>query len=152
MLTHAHSEIVQASPGRSSHIRHQNALTERARKDAVQGLGNTNISIAAFKVKSRLNRSVPLFVRHEQQLCSTDQQGKSYPEIIPSPFITVICFREEGMIQSFHKSHVKKPESGPLSDWIGKNMDDLRCSDWPKCRHPLAVVDFSLHLCLQNEQ
>ena len=56
------------------------------------------------------------------------------------------------MIQSFHKSHVKKPESGPLSDWIGKNMDDLRCSNWPKCRHPLAVVDFSLHLCLQNEQ
>ena len=45
---------------------------ERARKDAVQGLGNTNISIAAFKVKSRLNRSVPLFVRHEWQLCSTD--------------------------------------------------------------------------------
>ena len=112
MLTHAHSKIVQASPGHSSQIRHQNALTERAWKDAVQGLGNTNISIAAFKVKSRLNRSVPLFVRHEQQLCSTDQQGKSYPEIIPSPFITVICFREEGMIQSFHKSHAKKPESG----------------------------------------
>ena len=152
MLTHAHSKIVYASPGRSSHICHQNALTERAWKDAVQGLGNTNISIAAFKVKSRLNRSVPLFVRHEQQLCSTDQQGKSYPEIIPSPFITVICFREEGMIQSFHKSHAKKPESGPLSDWIGKNMDDLRCSDWPKCRHPLVVVDFSLHLCLHNEQ
>ena len=58
----------------------------------------------------------------------------------------------EGMIQSFHKSHAKKPESGPLSDWIGKNMDDLRCSDWPKCRHPLVVVDFSLHLCLHNEQ
>ena len=152
MLTHSHSKIVYASPGRSSHICHQNALTERAWKDAVQGLGNTNISIAAFKVKSRLNRSVPLFVRHEQQLCSTDQQGKSYPEIIPSPFITVICFREEGMIQSFHKSHAKKPESGPLSDWIGKNMDDLRCSDWPKCRHPLVVVDFSLHLCLHNEQ
>ena len=62
MLTHAHSKIVYASPGRSSHICHQNALTERAWKDAVQGLGNTNISIAAFKVKSRLNRSVPLFV------------------------------------------------------------------------------------------
>ena len=152
MLTHAHSEIVQASPGHSSQIRHQNALTERAWKDAVQGLGNTNISIAAFKVKSRLNRSVPLFVRHEWQLCSTDQQGKSYPKIIPSPFITVICFCEEGMIQSFHKSHAKKPESGPLSDWIGKNMVDLRCSDWPKCRHPLVVVDFSLHLCLHNEQ
>ena len=149
---HAHSEIVQASPGRSSQIRHQNALTERAWKDAVQGLGNTNISIAAFKVKSRLNRRVSLFVRHEWQLCSTDQQGKSYPEIIPSPFITVICFREEGMIQSFHKSHAKKPESGPLSDWTGKNMDDLHCSDWPKCRHPLVVVDFSLHLCLHNEQ
>ena len=40
MLTHAHSEIVYASPGRSSRIRHRNALTERAWKDAVQGLGN----------------------------------------------------------------------------------------------------------------
>ena len=46
----------------------------------------------------------------------------------------------------------KKPESGLFSDWIGNNMDDLRCSDWPKCRHPLVVVDFSLHFCLRNEQ
>ena len=44
MLTHAHSEIVQASPGRSSRIRHRNALTERAWKDPVQGLGNRRIS------------------------------------------------------------------------------------------------------------
>ena len=44
MLTHAHSEIVKASPGRSSRIRHQNALTERAWKDAVQGLGNVRSS------------------------------------------------------------------------------------------------------------
>ena len=35
------------------------------------------------------------------------------------------------------------PESGPFSDWIGNNADDLRCSDWPKWRHPLVVVDFS---------
>ena len=41
MLTHAHSEIVQASPGCSSRIRHRNALTERVWKDAVQGLGNS---------------------------------------------------------------------------------------------------------------
>ena len=27
-------------------------------------------------------------------------------------------------------------------------MDDLCCSDWPKCRHPLVVVDFSPHFCL----
>ena len=33
LFTHAHSEIVLASPGRSSRIRHQ-ALTERAWKDA----------------------------------------------------------------------------------------------------------------------
>ena len=27
---------------------------------------------------------------------------------MPSPFISVICFREEGMIQFFHRSHAKK--------------------------------------------
>ena len=43
----------------------------------------------------------------------------------------------------------KKPESGLFSDWIGNNTDDLRCSDWPKRRHPLVVVDFSLHFCLR---
>ena len=47
----------------------------------------------------------------------------------------------------------KKPESGLFSDWIGNNTDDLRCSDWPKGRYPLVVVDFSLHVCLRiNEQ
>ena len=39
MITHAHSEIVKASPGSSSRIRHRNGLTERAWKDAEQGLG-----------------------------------------------------------------------------------------------------------------
>ena len=57
------------------------------------------------------------------------------------------------MIHIFHRSHAKKPESGLFSVWIGINTDDLRCSDWPKCRHPLVVVDFSLHFCLRiNEQ
>ena len=56
------------------------------------------------------------------------------------------------MIHFFVGSHVKMPESGLFSDWIGNNTDDLRCSDWPKCRHPLVVVDFSLHFCLRNEQ
>jgi len=37
-----------------------------------------------------------------------------------------------------------------FSDWIGNNTDDLRCSDWPKGRHPLVVVDFSLHFCLRD--
>ena len=53
---------------------------------------------------------------------------------MPSPFISVIYFRKEGMIQSPHRSHAKKPESGLLSDWIGTgadyligiNTDDLR--------------------------
>ena len=45
MLTHAHSEIVYASLGRSSRIRHRNALTERAWKDAVQGLGKTRSTL-----------------------------------------------------------------------------------------------------------
>ena len=46
------------------------------------------------------------------------------------------------MIHFFYRSHAKKSESGLFSDWIGNNTDDLRCSDWPKCRHPLVVVDF----------
>ena len=50
------------------------------------------------------------------------------------------------MIHFFHRSHAKRPESG-------NNTDDLRCSNWPKCHHPLVVADFSLHFCLRiNEQ
>ena len=56
------------------------------------------------------------------------------------------------MIHFFHRSHAKKPESGLFSDWIGNNTDDLRYFDWPKSRHPLVVVNFSLHFCLRNEQ
>ena len=70
----------------------------------------------------------------------------------PLPIIPLSLSREEGMIHFFVGSHVKKPESGLFSDWIGNNTDDLRCSDWPKCRHPLVVVDFSLHFCLRHEQ
>ena len=82
--------------------------------------------------------------------------GMSSPSLRSCPlpsFISVICFREKGMIHFFYRSHAKKPESGLFSDWIGNNTDDLRCSDWPKCRHPLVVVDFSLHFCWHiNEQ
>ena len=70
----------------------------------------------------------------------------------PLPIIPLCLSREEGIIHFFVGSHVKKPESGLFSDWIGNNTDDLRCSNWPKCRHPLVVVDFSLHFCLRNEQ
>ena len=56
------------------------------------------------------------------------------------------------MIHLFVGSHVKKPESGLFSDWIGNNTNDLCRSDWPKSRHPLVVVNFSLHFCLHNEQ
>ena len=70
----------------------------------------------------------------------------------PLPIIPLCLSRDEGMIHFFVGSHVKKPESGLFSDWIGNNKDDLRCSNWPKCRHPLVVVDFSLHFCLRNEQ
>ena len=38
-----------------------------------------------------------------------------------------------------HRSHAKKPESRLFPYWIGNNTDDLRCSDWPKRRHPLVV-------------
>ena len=57
------------------------------------------------------------------------------------------------MIHFFHRSHAKKPESGLFSDWIGNNMDDLRCSHWPKRRHLLVVVDFSLHFaCVMSTE
>ena len=55
------------------------------------------------------------------------------------------------MIHFFHRSHAKQPESGLFSDWMGNNTDDLRCSDWPKCRHLLVAVDFSLPFCLRNQ-
>ena len=42
------------------------------------------------------------------------------------------------MIHFFQRSHAKKRESGLFSDWIGNNTDDLRCSDWPGCGHPLV--------------
>ena len=70
----------------------------------------------------------------------------------PLPIIPLCLSQEEGMIHFFVGSHVKKPEYGLFSDWIGNNTDDFRCSDWPKRRHPLVVVDFSLHFCLLNEQ
>ena len=70
----------------------------------------------------------------------------------PLPINPLCLSREEGMIHFFVGSHVKKPQSGLFSDWIGNNTNDLRRSDWPKCRHPLVVVDFSLHFCLRNEQ
>ena len=55
------------------------------------------------------------------------------------------------MIHFFDGSHVKMPDSGLFSDWIGNNANDLRRFDWPKCSHPLVVViDFSLHFCLRN--
>ena len=59
----------------------------------------------------------------------------------PLPIIPLSLSREEGIIHFFVGSHVKKPESGLFSDWIGNNTDDLRCSNWPKCRHPLVVVE-----------
>ena len=70
----------------------------------------------------------------------------------PLPIIPLCLSREESMIHFFVRSNVKKPESGLFSDWIGNNTDDLRYSNWPKCRYPLVVVDFSVHFCLHNEQ
>ena len=44
----------------------------------------------------------------------------------PLPIIPLSLSREEGMIHFFVGSHVKKPESGLFSDWIGNNTNDLR--------------------------
>ena len=84
----------------------------------------------------------------------TEGRGSFNPSLrsCPLPIIPLCLSREDGMIHFFVGSHVKKPESRLFSDWIGNNADDLRCSNWPKCRHPLVVVDFSLHFCLRNEQ
>ena len=79
-------------------------------------------------------------------------QGRVSLRSCPLPILPLCLSREDGMIHFFVGSHVKKPESGLFPDWIGNNTNDLRCSDWPKCRHPLVVVDFSLHFCLRNEQ
>ena len=49
------------------------------------------------------------------------------------------------MIHFFDGSHVKMPDSGLFSDWIGNNANDLRRFDWPKCRHPLVVVKVAEH-------
>ena len=38
-------KVFEASPGRSSRIRHRNALTERAWKDAVKGLGKSFLTL-----------------------------------------------------------------------------------------------------------
>ena len=47
----------------------------------------------------------------------------------------------------------KKARIWTFSDWIGNNMDDLRCSHWPKRRHLLVVVDFSLHFaCVMSSE
>ena len=91
---------------------------------------------------------------HFKQLPTPVPKGWNCPSLrsCPLPIIPLSLSREEGMIHFFVGSHVKKPESGLFSDWIGNNTDDLRCSDWPKCRHPLVVVDFSLHFCLRHEQ
>ena len=39
----------------------------------------------------------------------------------PLPIIPLCLSREEGMIHFFVGSHVKKPESGLFSDWIGNH-------------------------------
>ena len=44
----------------------------------------------------------------------------------------------------------KKATIWTFFDWIGNNEDDLRCSDWPKWRHPFNV-DFSLHFWISKE-
>ena len=83
----------------------------------------------------------------EKRNCEGSLRSCSLLPIIP------LCFsREEGMIHFFVGSHVRSQNLDFFSDWTGNNKDDLRCSDWPKCRHPLVVVDFSLHFCLRNEQ
>ena len=59
----------------------------------------------------------------------------------PLPISPLCLSREEGMIHLFVGSHVKMSESGLFPDWIGNNTNDLRRFDWPKCRHPLVVVN-----------
>ena len=106
-----------------------------------------SIRFVSFLFQGSLLVIVIMIDGSEKRNCEGSLRSCPLLPIIPS------CFsREEGMIHFFVGSHVKKPESGLFSDWIGNNTDDLRCSNWPKCRHPLVVVDFSQHFCLRNEQ
>ena len=102
-------------------------------------------SIENFKIISNLG---PL-QRMSRMTKHVSKAGKVDPSLrsCPLPIIPLGLSREEGMIHFLVGSHVKKPESGLFSDWIGNNTDDLRFSNWPKCSHPLVVVDFSLHFC-----
>ena len=61
-------------------------------------------------------------------------------------------FSEGGHDTFFSQITCKKARIWTFSDWIGNNTDDLRFSNWPKCRHSLVVVDFSLHFCFRDEQ
>ena len=125
-----------------SQIRHRNAVTEIAWEDAVEGLGMA-MSIFQFL---RLSTKFLAVLRLSVNPIETSLRS------CPLPIIPLSLSREEGMIHFFVGSQVKKPESGLFSERIGNNTDDLRCSNWPKCRHPLVVVDFSLHFCLRHEQ
>ena len=75
-----------------------------------------------------------------------------YPEIMPSRYYPFMSLTGRGHDTFFCRITCKNARIWTFSDWIGNNTDDLRCSDCPKCRHPLVVVDFSLHFCLRNEQ
>ena len=75
MLTHAHSEIVLASPNRSSRIHHQNALTERAWKDAVQGLGNSHPMTTVIQT---CDYYTTVYNRAEDEACYLVSQSKCF--------------------------------------------------------------------------
>ena len=51
------------------------------------------------------------------------------------------------MIHFFDGSHVKMPDSGLFSDWIGNNANDLRRFDWPK-----LMMQFDTGYKLQKRQ
>ena len=59
--------------------------------------------------------------------------------------VAVVDAKGGGHDTFVHRSHAKKSEYRLFPDWIGNNTDNSRCSDWPKRRHPLIFVDFSLH-------
>ena len=70
----------------------------------------------------------------------------------PLPIIPLCLSREEGMIHFFVGSHVKKARIWTFLWLDRKQYRWFALFHWPKCRHLLVVVDFSLHFCLRNEQ
>jgi len=99
--------------GRSSQVRHRNALTEKAREDAVKGIGKLN-SMRFWSMKGS-KRSEPA-----GQFVTTfaESFGNAWLEFLESVFTENYChLTRKGRIESFLGSG--KPENHAI---VGKGL------------------------------